>query len=242
MKDGLYLLHKNPSPLLRARTLYLLGSIHIDERQILEAKTCLTDAFEEYGAIENKFGGQYLALSMLAWAAILEDKYDEVIPLLDRAQEYNEKLRDIGLEPYSLGMYHETLAELHFVQGDYHAALLKSEESENAYREAGELMEADLILTKVALLKLLDGSPKKADEIAKNLWTRFNNRVDRARSAAYNEITLMKLDQCSGNESDLLARERTVRIWAESAPGGKALIELMEFVLDRDKAPCPEWR
>ena len=242
MKDAHYLLHKNPSPLLRARTLYMLGTISIDERNIQEAKVYLKDAFEVYGSLKNKFGGQYLALSMLAWAAVIEGKHDEVLPLLDQALEFNEKLRTIGLEPYGLGMYHETLAELSFVQGDYQGALVKSEESELAYREAGELLEADLMQTKIGLFNLLVGNPKEADTLSKALWKRFNEQTGRARATAYNEITLMKLDQCSQNETDLTKREKAVRAWAASAPGGKALIELLDFIMDRKNVPCPEWR
>ena len=242
LKDCRFLLGQKPSLLLKARTLYTLGTILIDERDFEAAKEILKTCFETYGMIPKKFGGQYLALSMLAWAAVVEGNYDEVKPLLDRALEFNEKLRTIGIEPYGLGRYHETLAELRFVQRDYQGALAKAEESEQAYKNAKRPFEADMMRSKVGLYNLLSGRPKVADEIASALWAKFNNRPDRTRAAAYNEVTLAKLDQCADNEGDRKKREQAARKWANRSAGGKALIQLLEFIMDKGNVPCPEWR
>ena len=242
LKDGHYLIHKNPPPLIRARTLYLLGTINIDEKDFKRAREDLQKAFDAYAAIEGKYGGQYKVLTMIAWAAVVEGKYEEVLELLDRALEFNEKARDIGLKTQSLGRYLEIIAEMFFRQGDYSSALRKADESRAAYQASGELFAADIMQVKIGLLKLMTGEPKAAGEIAADLWERFHDRPDRARLLAYNEITLMKLDQCAQNETSRAEREKAVRAWATSAAGGKALLELLEFVGDRAKVPCPAWR
>ena len=238
LKDAQYLLHKNPSPLIRARTLFLLGGINVDERQFERARERLTEGLKAYTSL-NKFGGQFLCLSMLAMVAVHEREFDEVEPLLDRAYEINEKMRTKGFKPYSRGRYHEIIGEMRFVQGDYIGAASSAEESEAAYRQIGQTDLADEILAKTALLKVLNGEPKSGGELATELWQRFHESIDRGRLLAYNNITLMKLSQCANIEEDREAREVAARKWASSAPGGKALLELLEFV---KKFPCSEWR
>ncbi len=133
------------------------------------------------------------------------------------------------------------MAELAFVKGDYQRALAKAKESQDAYFQSGRLLESDMMGSKVALYLLLTGKPKAADALAAQMWEKFNDKPDKARAAAYNEITLAKLDQCSGNDADKERRLAAARSWAVSATGGKALIELLNFIMDREKVPCPEW-
>lgn len=238
LKDAYFLMHKNPPQLIRARTLYLLGGINLDERRFEEARKNLQEGLEAYAQL-NKFGGQYLCLSMMAWGAVFEGNYDAVEPLLDRALEFNEKIRSKGKEPYGLGRYHEIIGELQFAQKNYFASLLAAEQSKEAYQESGLQYHSEEMQAKIGLLKLMTGEPQEASRIATELWEKHHKSLDRGRLLAYNNVTLMKLSECAKIEVDRENKHEAAMDWANSAPGGKALIELLSFV---KKSPCPEWR
>ncbi len=241
LRDGYYIINNKPSKLIRARTLYLLGTINIDERRFDKVDEDLKGALDAYAEL-GKNGGQYLVLSQMAWASVAQEKYEEGQEYMGRALEQNEKAQAKGFPGFSLGFYHEVMAEIEFRQGNYPGALNKAEESEAAYRKWGQVLLADFSLTKIALLKLMSGDPERAGEIATQIWEKYNDRLDGGKHLAYNDITLMKLDQCSGDEINQQKRETAARAWANSSAGGKTLIELLEFVADRQNVPCPEWR
>lgn len=238
LKDALYLLHRNPSPLIRARTLFLLGSINLDERELEKARMLYQEGLVAYEEL-NKFGGQFLCLSMLSMIAVHERNYEQVEPLLKRAYAVNERLREKGFEPYSLARYHEIIGEMHFTKGDFQLAQKLFEKSESVYRETGQTDLADEILTKVALLMVINGEPAVGGDLARKLWEAHHQSPDRGRLLAYLNVTLLKLAQCSQNHEDQDQREEAALAWASSAQGGRALKELMETV---KKIPCPEWR
>jgi len=235
---GKYILENEPTPLIRARVLYLLGAINLDERLLSEARENLQEGLKAYAALE-KAGGQFVCLNKLALLAILERKYDEVEGYLEEALAMNDRVRAKGKTPYSLGPIYEVRGESLFGQGDYDGALLMAIDSEKAYREDGEIEVADTFLAKIALLKLITGKPSEARDTAESLWDQFHDSPNHGRLIALNNIVVMKLFQCSEETEKSQKTETSIRSWANSSPGGKAILELMEIITG---LPCPEWR
>ncbi len=241
IEDVKYVLARKPSPLIRARSLYLLGAVSVDEHQFEDARANLRAGQSAYKAL-GKDGGQFLCFSMLALAAVYEGNFDDVEKLLDLASQHNDAIKAKGKKPYSMGREYEIISEKRYAQGDYAGALEMATESESAYRLAGKEHLADEVQSKIGFLLLLNGEPKGAQKLASKLWETHHKARDRGRLLAYNSITLMKLSLCSDNEADAADKEKTARAWASSGPGGKALIRLLEWTKEEKKFPCPEWR
>ena len=241
INDVKYILARNPPALLQARTLYLLGAVSVDEFDFEVARNNLNAAIEGYKALE-KLGGQYLCVTMLAKCAVFEGDFHLVEPLLERAAELNEGVKLKGKKPYSAGAHHEILSELRYAEGDYQGALTEAKNSAEAYRVGEEFHLADDVDAKIAFLLLLTGKPKDAHRLASQLWQENHDKRDRERLLAYNSITLMKLSLCSGNDQDADDKENAARTWAEAGPGGKALINLLNWAKEEKNFPCPEWR
>ena len=234
LKQGGYVLTRNPSPVMRARTFYLMGSIEVDERDFKGANRDLEESFEIYSSLK-KTGGQYLALAMMAWCAVIEGKFHKVDKLLRRARRFDEMSRN----SYGPAFDYEVMAELYFRQKRYVSALNYAKKSHAENLEKGNSLEADLMLTKVALLLFLTGEPEQAGEVADGLWKKYNKRPNYARLQAYNEVLLMALDRCAGLKRDADDREKAAQAWADASAGGAALKELLDFV---SAVPCPTWR
>lgn len=238
--DAEHVLGGTPSPLIQARTHYLLGGIAIDEEHFDKARLHLTTALEGYSALD-KVGGQFLCLSSLAACAVFERKLDEVVPFLERAYVANENLRDKGIEPFSQGRRLEIIGEMRFAQADYEGSLQAVQESIEAYRAAGSQSLADELQAKVGLLLVMTGKPKAAKVLATGLSRKFHKDKDRGRLNAYLSAVKMKLCDCAQKESDARDNERAARSWANASPSGKSLIRLIEWVKDVNNVPCPKW-
>ncbi len=238
LNDSKYILARKPTPLIKARTLYMLGAINVDEYKFGAAQEYLQAGFEAYGEL-NKPGGQYLCLSMMAMGAVFERNLDKVEQLLEQSLEYNEKNGQRGYKPDDMGRTYEIISELRFAQGNYDSSLLAAQQSVEAYRTALKHSFADEVEAKVALLYFLNGEPKAARKLATQLWEKHHTARDRGRLLAYNSITLMKISLCAQRNEDAAEKELAARAWANSGPGGKALIKLLEWIKD---TPCPEWR
>ena len=238
VKDAYFLIHKDPPPLIRARTYYLLGSVNLEQRRLTDAKRELHMGLETYKAIPNKFGGQYLCLTLLAAVAIHQHKFDEVGALLDQALEANEKLESIGLKPYGQGRYFEILGEMHFWKAEYRAALDTTQQARKAYEADGRTMASDGALVKIGMLKLILGELQEAHAVSAEIWEKYHTNPNAGRILAYNNITIAKISKCAQHEEDYQARSNSVLSWANSVPGGRAVIELFEFLLV--SIPCPE--
>jgi tetratricopeptide (TPR) repeat protein len=241
MDDAKYVLARKPSPLIKARTYYLLGAVSVDEYQFKTAKQNLEAGLKAYGAL-GKDGGQYLCTSMLAMCAVYERNFDDVEPLLEKADMFNEAVRAKGKKAYPKGRHYEILSEMRYAQGDFEGALIAAQDSAAAYREGEKHHLADEVEAKIGLLLLLTGEPRAAKKLASKLWEKHHLARDRGRLLAYNSITLMKLSLCSANDQDATQKESEAREWAQSGPGGKALVRLLEWTKDEKNFPCPMWR
>ena len=236
--DAKYILARKPSPKIKARTLFLLGTINVDEHNFKEAHDYLNAGLKAYEEL-NLPGGQYLCTTMLAMCAVFERNLESVPDLLEKGHEYNEKTKQMGYKPASMGRTHEIISELRFAETDYHGALLAAREGVEVYRRDKRHHLADELEAKIGLLLLLTGEPKSAHILSVQLWETHHESRDRGRLLAYNSITLMKFSLCAGQLEDAAEKERAARAWANAGPGGKELIRLLEWVKDQ---PYPEWR
>ena len=233
LKDALYLSHQELSPLLQARNYYLLGSICLESRLLDDAGKYLTAGLKSYQAID-KYGGQYLCLTLLAAVEMRRGSYDRVEPLLRQALEADRLNEAAGYNGHGMGRFHDILAEMYFLQGDYPAAIEANRKARTAYLGMNKQMAADGAYVKIGILNLIMGQTREAHAISVELW---NRHQDGGRVFAYNNIILAKLSKCGRNEADYQTRANSARSWARDAPGGAALSELFDFVL---KQPCPE--
>ena len=233
LKDALYLSHQELSPLLQARNYYLLGSICLESRLLDDAKKYLAAGHESYGAID-KYGGQYLCLTLLGAVEMRQGNFDQVEPLLQRALEADRLNVEAGYKGHGMGRYHDIMAEMYFLQGDYPSAMEANQKARTAYLGMNKQMAADGAYVKMGILYLIMGKARDAYAISVELWNRHQNG---GRIFAYNNIILAKLSKCGRNDADYHVRANSARAWAGDSPGGTALTELFDFVMKR---PCPD--
>lgn len=100
IRDVNFLAQKKLSPIIRARTFYLRGRMHLQNRVLDDAEKDFQSALESYQSIEGKFGGQYLCYTMLARVAIALKDYNRVGPLLDLAVEADKRNAEFGNKPF----------------------------------------------------------------------------------------------------------------------------------------------
>jgi len=237
VEDCGYILSKNPTPIVLARTQYMLGSIGVDNQDFESARRNLLKALDTYREL-GKNGGMYLCYSMMALNAVYQKNFDAVEPLLEKAREHNLLIA----KPYSEGRYYEILSEMHFLKGNYTVALLTAQESQDRFTEAGMLHLADEVQARVGLLLLLDGQSQAAYAVSSKLWEKFHTSRDRGRLLAYNAITLMKLSLCAGNTEDAQDKERAALAWAKSTTNTNNLVRTLNWVKGEKNFPCPAWR
>ena len=142
--DCAHLLQDHPSPLIQARTFYLVGSIHLDQGDSAAATSYLIQAYDLYTKLDRD-GGRFLVLTMLARVAVHEGDFDRAEALLERACRRNEKIAEKGALAYSLGRYHEIIAEMAYGQGNQTHAASAMMDGEWAYRKDMEMALADEI-------------------------------------------------------------------------------------------------
>jgi len=240
LQDCAYILsQESASDLLRARIHYLMGSSSFDGREMEKAEKYFRKGIELYKKL-GKYGGQYLCLIELAKVEAERREYDHALETLEKAMSANERLGEKGIEPYGHGRYWELVGNIRFLQRDFEGALHANEMSEAAYRKSGEIFQSDEVLAKMGLLKFMMGYPREASEIASDLWDRFHNDTARLRLMAYNNVTLMALDRCSQEPESAQQRKESALTWANHAPDGKYLEEILDYV--EKHVPCPEWR
>ena len=235
LKDANFLLSKNPPPLIHARTSYLTGRIHLENRQYQAAERDLQAGLVAYQSIEGKYGGEFLCLTLLAEAAIHQKHFDAGINFLDRALRANERLEAAGMRPYGLGFYYELQAQIHFEQREYQEARDLFTKSRDTFLASKQHANAEEVLVKIGLMTLLCGQPKQALEIASSIHNRLETAPN-PRIAMYNNVTLMKISQCGNRLQEFEERKALNLTWATSNPGGQALLELMHYI---EQHPCP---
>ena len=241
LQDAQFILNKKPKQLIRARTEYLLGLLNVDQNHFKKATHALKAARSSYAAI-GKNGGQYMALSMQAWVEVRIGNHQKAEILLNQAEEYNNAMRDAGEKPYSRAWHQEIRAEIAFKQGQFFSAYELIENAGESYRLDGNKPYADFTRAKGALFLLLAGYPKDASKVALDIQTQTQGDGNQARLAAINAVTLAKIAQCSQNRSKRDATVDSIKRWADHSAAGPALLDLLEYVMDEDIAPCPEWR
>ncbi len=237
LDDCKYVLAKNPTPLIKARTYYLLGTVNVDEFNFEAARKSLNAGLDLYREL-GKVGGQYLCTSMLALCAVYEGEFHEVEPLLDKAEQLRQPVSKI----YSGGRYHEILSLMRYEQNDFAGALIAAQDSVAAYRESEEYHLADEVEAKVGFLLLVNGQPKAAKATANRIWEKHHKKRSSGHLLAVNAITLMKISLCSDHFDDAESKEKSVRAWAKAGPGGKAVLKILNWTKDENEFPCPEWR
>ena len=158
------------SPASKARTLYSLGIVAIDQTNWPAAEDCFKRCLE----IHEKASGPdhndtITTVRSLAWAYQNQKKYTEELPLLERARIAWEKTKgpdspEVGTADYNLGVISGKLKRKDDMERYYKAALAIRQ------KHPGE-KDADLINTLVDLSNLyrLDENYKAAEPLYKQL-------------------------------------------------------------------------
>lgn len=237
MRDVNFLIMKKLTPIIKARTYYLRGQIHLEGGHFERADEDFTQALETYRGIDGKYGGQYLCLTMLAQVAISLKQFDRVRPLLESAKDADRKSVQYGNKPYGMSVIHEILGAMYFEQRRFKEALEENVKSREAYLQGGREEKAEGILVKVGLLQFITGDPKSAYETSAGIWKRLEN-TSHTKLWAYNNLTLMMLARCANMKEDYQVRKSDAFTWAKSDIGGQALIDLANFL--EHEVPCPK--
>lgn len=237
IRDVNFLVKKKLPPIITARTYYLRGRINLQNRMLGDAEKDFNQALESYKAIDGKYGGQYLCLTMLSRVAISLKEYHRVKPLLDAAIEADKKNAEFGNKPFGMSVIHEMYGAMYFEQRRFKEALVENTKSREAFLAGGRTQKAEGILVKIGLLEFINGNPKLAFEIASGIWGRLED-TSHTRLWAYNNVTLMMLALCSNQNGDYQVRKGEALAWAKADAGGQALIELVDFL--ENEIPCPK--
>ena len=237
LRDVNFLIQKDLSPLIKARTYYLKGRMSLQSRFLKEAESDFSIAHDSYKSIDGKFGGQFLCLSLLARIAIYKKEYDRVEPILTEALEARRKGIELGLKLPGMGSIYEIYGEMYFEKREFKTSLEENLKSREAYLQNGREASAEVVLIKIGLLEFINGNPKAAYDIATGVRERLIN-TPKTRLLAYNSVTLAMLSLCSNQIDDFNLRKQTALSWAKTDAGGQDLIDLMTFL--EHEIPCPE--
>jgi len=226
-------------PIVVARTHFVYGSVQQLRGDLIGAEKEYLEGLSLFKQL-GKSGGQYLCLIELGQLYALQLKYEQALATMEEALAANNELTEKGLPAYSKGRYHEIVGNICYTKGDFGCALDEYIISEQVYRIDGETKQAEQLLAKVALLYYMTGKPAKAGEISNGIWRKYHNDPNNRRLMAYNNITLMMLDICMGDEDAAKARKLEALEWAEQSHDGGSIEDLMYYL--ESYFPCPEWR
>lgn len=241
IRDAEYILSGTPDSLTKARTLYLLGMVRVQEEKTTEARNLLQEAEMSYKQLGLP-AGQGICLLGQARLKVFEGKFSEVEPLLKKSWELNLASIKLGYKSRGMGGILEIRAEMALEKGLYSDALTFFREASQAYRELNYNEPADLLAPKIALALFLTGEPKASLLECTDVWSQYNDRANNEMIMVWNSLVLMKLNLCGQRFEDAGRNELFVKKWAAQNPGGKRMFRLLEKLKNREHYPCPEWR
>ena len=235
LKDAIYLTDQELTPILTARTYYLLGNLGLNSDRLDLARENLNAGLKVYKSL-GKNGGQYLCYSLLAAVEIAEKNYDKVEPLLEMALKANQRAAEAGYKPYDMGQYHDLMGEMYFGKREYNKALSSYRNAYAGYQEGNSEYYADGVQVKIGILYYILGKPRRAYKIGKDINERYL-RTNETRLYAFNNILLAMLAKCGQEEANYQARVNSAKDWAGQKPGRTDLMEVLQML---DKLPCPK--
>ena len=232
LQDALYLSDQKLTPLLEARTYYLLGNISEDSGLFELADKYFTNSFDIYKRI-GKQGGVRNSLIKKALCAIYLGRYKDVLSLLKRSQVAENKNVENGYKPVGMGPHYSILGDMHFWKREYEKAFKYNKMAQQEFQKSNFSDAANSCLVKLGIINFLLKKPRAAYEIVEEL----NNNHPQERNLAYLNVLLAKISQCGQDEAYSQARYNAAMEWANDRPGGGKLTHLAEFLMNQ---PCPK--
>lgn len=236
-----HILSKKRSPLLNTRTHYHMGMMYLRAGDAEKAQKAVEVARQGYSEL-GKNGGQFLCHLAFGLMALNASDLESGEAHLTKALAFNDKAIANGFKGHGLGRYHEAMSNLRLRQSRHLEALEEAEKSAKAYQDKKQFPMAEEVQARVSFLLLLNGRPSEANTLASQLFMENYQKSQKKRLLSYLSLTLMKLELCANKSDNAQGRETFIRQWAKTAPEGNQILNLLEWVKDTSKFPCPEWR